>query len=186
MTRPPLSASPPDLPVPVADGACDHLPGTAVPSLPLRATSGGSVDLAALPGRTVVFCFPKMGRPGEPTPPEWTAIPGAKGCTAEACSFRDHAEELRELGVGLFGMSVQAPDEQQEAAERLQLPFPLLSDAELGFARAAGLPTFAFRGQTLLKRATLVIDDAVVTHCFYPVFPPGAHADEVLDWLTRH
>ena len=177
---------PPHLPVPVDDGACDHLPGTAVPSQPLWATTGELVDPAALPGRTVMYCYPRTGRPGEDLPPEWDAIPGARGCTAQACDLRDHAQEFQRLGARVVGLSVQTPDEQAEAAQRLRLPFPLLSDAKLQLATALALPTFRFQQRTLLKRATLIVDDGIVTHCFYPVFPPDAHAEQVLQWLQEH
>jgi peroxiredoxin len=71
-----------------------------------------------------------------------------------------------------------------ETAERLHLPFPLLSDEQLEFARALRLPTFQVGRTTLLKRCTLVVDDGRVAHVFYPVFPPDRNADRVIAWLT--
>src|ERR1700737_2713065 len=134
---------PPDLPVPLDDGAARHLTGTRLPSLALPATNGSQVDLSALGGRTVVCIFPRTGRPGQDPPDGWDAIPGARGCTPQSCSFRDHFGELRRLGVAhLFGLSTQDTDYQREAVERLHLPFSILSDARLAFARAIRLPTF--------------------------------------------
>jgi peroxiredoxin len=176
---------PADLPVPVDDGACDHLPGLRLPAISLPSTAGGTVDLAALTGRTVVYCYPRTGRPGEPLPTGWDSIPGARGCTPESCGFRDHYRELRALGVEVFGLSTQTPSYQREAAERLQLPFALLSDAGLRFARAVRLPAFSVDGMTLIKRLTLVIQNGQIAHVFYPVFPPDRHAQEVLHWLER-
>jgi peroxiredoxin len=177
---------PANLPVPSDDGACAHLPGLAVPSLVLPATDGRVVELAALPGRTVVYGYPRTGRPGEDLPTGWDAIPGARGCTPESCGFRDHHAELAALGARVFGLSTQDSAYQQEVAARLHLPFALLSDAELRFATALRLPTFAVDGMTLIRRLTLVLRDGVIEHIFYPVFPPDTHAATVTAWLAAH
>jgi len=181
-----LQALPPDLPVPVDDGACDHLPGLRLSSAPLAATDGEVVDLARLPGRTVVYCYPRTGQPDRDVPAGWNDIPGARGCTPQSCAYRDHHAELRGLGARVFGLSTQDTGYQREAVDRLHLPFPLLSDADLDFARALRLPTFAFDGMTLIKRLTLIVADGRVEHVFYPVFPPDADAGRVVAWLARH
>jgi peroxiredoxin len=176
---------PDDLPVPEDDGAADHLLDAAVPPMALPATTGETIDLAALTGRTVLFCYPRTGRPDEELPPGWNAIPGARGCTPEACGFRDAHAQFAELGVRVLALSTQPGDYQREMAERLHLPFPVLSDEELELTRALRLPTFETSGMTLLKRLTLVIDDGRIEHVFYPVFPPDSHAAEVVTWLRR-
>jgi len=178
---------PDDLPEPEDNGEADHLPGETAPAVPLTATGGTTVDLAALPGRTVVYCYPMTGRPDEDvTPDGWEEIPRARGCTPESCGFRDHYAELRERGVeDVFGLSVQSTAYQREARDRLELSFELLSDAEMEFTEALGSPTFEAGGEVLLKRLTLVIADGRIEHVFYPVFPPGDHAEEVLDWLEN-
>ena len=174
------------IPAPVDEGAVRHLLGAKVPSVPLRATDGGTVDLPALRGRVLVFAYPRTGRPGVENPEGWDMIPGARGCTPQTCSFRDHFAELRALGVGhLFGLSTQDPDYQREAAERLHLPFAILSDERLELTTAMGLPTFETSGMTLLKRLTLVIEDGTVRHVFYPVFPPDRSAADVVRWLSE-
>lgn len=175
---------PADLPVPVDDGGAAHLPGAALPDVALAASDGSVVSLARLAGRTVVYAYPRTGEPGAPNPDGWDAIPGARGCTPQSCSFRDHHAELRGLGVAqVFGLSTQDRRYQREVAARLHLPFDLLSDAGLALARAARLPTFEVAGMTLLKRLTLVIDDGRVRQIFYPVFPPDRSAAEVVAWL---
>jgi len=174
------------LPVPVDDGAADHLPGRPLPRLRLPATTGGEVDLGALDGRTVLYIYPRTGVPGEPLPTGWDSIPGARGCTPEACGFRDHHAELRAAGATVLGLSAQPAAEQAEAATRLALPFPLLSDPELRLAAALDLPTFGVDGMVLYRRLTLVAAGGVIDHVFYPVFPPDGHADEVLGWLRGH
>ena len=180
-----LMALPADLPVPEDDGACDHLPGAALPSLPLPATDGASVDLAAPhAGRTVVFAYPRTGRPGTGPTPGWDQIPGARGCTPESCGFRDHHAELCGLGARVFGLSTQSTAEQREMVARLGAPYAVLSDADLGLCRALDLPTFEFAGRVLVKRLTLVIREARIEHVFYPVFPPDTHAGEVVRWLS--
>jgi peroxiredoxin len=175
---------PPDIPVPQDDGAARHLTGMKLPDLALPATSGGAVNLARLAGRIVLYIYPRTGVPGVDAPPGWDDVPGARGCTPQSCGFRDHFAELKALGVAhLFGVSTQDSDYQREAAERLHLPFPILSDRELAFARALNLPTFSVAGMTLLKRMALVIDDGTIVKVFYPVFPPDKNAAEVVAWL---
>jgi peroxiredoxin len=181
-----LHTLPAGLPAPADDGACDHLVGLAVPPIALPSTSGEQVDLAALSGRTVVYAYPRTGQPDRDPPPGWDAIPGARGCTPEACSFRDHHQELRSLGARVFGLSTQETAYQQEAAARLHLPFELLSDADLALTGALRLPTFDVAGMTLLKRLTLVITDGRIEHVWYPVFPPDTHAEVVGAWLAEH
>ena len=177
---------PNNLPEPEDDGACDHLPGMQMPSVPLPATDGRTIDLAHLAGRTVVYCYPRTGRPDEPSPDGWDAIPGARGCTPQSCAFRDHYQELRDLNVDVFGLSAQDTAYQREAVERLQLPFPLLSDADLRFVHALRLPTFTVAGMTLLKRVTLIVRDGRIERVFFPVFPPDANAGEVVRWLVAN
>jgi peroxiredoxin len=173
------------IPAPTDDGAAGHLPGSRVPSIPLPATDGGAVDLSALPGRAVVYAYPRTGPADGAKPEGWDTIPGARGCTPQSCAFRDHFAELNALGVShLFGLSTQDTVYQREAAERLRLPFPLLSDERLDLARAMRLPTFEAAGMTLLKRLTLVLRDGLVEHAFYPVFPPDRSAADVIAWLS--
>jgi peroxiredoxin len=175
---------PPDIPAPRDDGGARHLTGMKLPDLALPATGGASVNLSRLEGRTVVYVYPRTGVPGVDSPEGWDQIPGARGCTPQSCSFRDHFGELRQLGVAqLFGLSTQDTEYQQEAATRLHLPFAILSDAKLALTKALDLPTFTTAGMTLLKRMALVIDDGSVTKVFYPVFPPDQNAAEVIDWL---
>lgn len=155
-------------------------------SVSLRATDGDTVDLSVIAGRTIVYAYPRTGRPGIENPEGWDMIPGARGCTPQSSSFRDHFAELRDLGIDhLFGLSTQDPDYQREAADRLHLPFALLSDENLKLARAMILPTFEISGMTLLKRFTLVIKSGTVEHVFYPVFPPDRSASDVIAWLSQ-
>jgi peroxiredoxin len=175
---------PADLPAPQDDGCARHLTGLKLPSVTLAATDGSQVDLSKLAGRTLVYIYPRTGVPGQPSPDGWDAIPGARGCTPQSCSFRDHFAELKQLGVAqLYGLSTQDSAYQREAAERLHLPFPVLSDESLALARAIKLPTFTVAGMTLHKRMALVIDDGVIGKVFYPVFPPDKNAEEVIAWL---
>ena len=175
---------PEDLPVPRDDGAARHLTGAKLPALALAATDGAQVDLSALAGRTVVYVYPRTGRPGQASPSGWDGIPGARGCTPQSCGFRDHFAELKRLGVAqLFGLSTQDTDYQREAVQRLHLPFAILSDADLKLTRALDLPTFTVDGMTLIRRMAWVIDDGIMTRVFYPVFPPDKNAAEVVSWI---
>lgn len=176
---------PGDLPAPVDDGAARHLPGLRWPDLALPATDGTSINLSGATGRSVVYAYPRTGRPGEALPMGWDAIPGARGCTPQACGFRDHLAELRALGVArVFGLSTQSREDQREVVGRLHLPFALLSDAELALKQALSLPTFTVDGMVLLKRLTMVVDDGAISKVFYPVFPPDRSVAEVIAWLS--
>ena len=178
----PVPTLPIDLPVPVDDGAADHLPGSPVPPLPLPSTRGGTVDLAERSRRVrcVVFAYPRTGRPGVQLPAEWDSIPGARGCTPEACSFRDLADEFAAEGAEVFGLSTQDTEYQSEAVQRLRLPYPLLSDQGLALAGALRLPSFVVDGVPLLRRLTMVLHDGRVEQVLYPVFPPDTAAAEAL------
>jgi peroxiredoxin len=176
---------PPDLPVPEDDGAADHLPGLELPDLKLP-TTGGALDIAeAARGTLVLYVYPRTGRPGHPTPPGWDDLPGARGCTPQACSFRDHHEEISGLGAEVVGLSAQPLSEQQEVVARLRLPYPLASDPELRLASALRLPTFEFEGERLYKRLTLIARDGRIAKAFYPVFPPDQNARDVTEWLSQ-
>ncbi|MEQ1635992.1 MAG: peroxiredoxin [Methylococcales bacterium] len=188
-TNPPkdfLRSLPNNLPVPLDDGACGHLGGLTLPSVYLPATTGGMINPAHVPGWLVIYCYPMTGQPERPIPEGWIGIPGAAGCTPQACSFRDHYQELQALNVSVIGISTQSPEDQLEAAQRLHLPFALLSDASLQFAQGLGLPLFEADAMRLIKRVTLIIKDGIIQKYFYPVFPPDKNSEEVLVWLHRH
>jgi len=175
---------PAGLPVPTDDGAAAHLTGMRLPSIALSATTGSVVDLSAQRGRAVVFAYPRTGKPGEaPLTSNWDTIPGARGCTPHTCGFRDRDREFQALGCAVFGLSTQDTAYQREMVERLQVPFPVLSDAQLELTRALRLPTFTVAGEVLLKRLAWVADHGRITKVFYPVFPPDKNAEEVLKWL---
>jgi peroxiredoxin len=176
------------IPAPVDDGAAAHLVGMTIPRLSLIATDDTTVTLAALPGRTIVFGYPRTGEPGKiALVDDWDMIPGARGCTPQTCAFRDLFAELKGAGAAqVFGLSTQSNAYQTEMASRLHLPFPVLSDEKLALVRALDLPTLQVAGLTLIKRLALIIDDARITHVFYPVFPPDRNAGDVLAWLRKN
>jgi peroxiredoxin len=176
------------IPAPVDDGATAHLIGMTLPPVSLRATDDTMVTLSLLAGRTVVFGYPRTGEPGKiALVDDWDMIPGARGCTPQTCSFRDLFAELKAAGASqVFGLSTQDNTYQTEMASRLHLPFPVLSDEKLELTRALRLPVMEVAGLTLMKRLTMIIDDARIAHVFYPVFPPDQNAAEVLAWLKQN
>lgn len=176
------------IPAPIDDGGARHLTGMRLPAVALPATDGSTVSLAMLAGRTVVFAYPRTGTPGQISiVDDWDMIPGARGCTPQSCAFRDLHSELRAAGADhVFGLSAQEPDYQEELAARLHLPFPLLSDAHLKLSQAMRLPTMQAAHLTLIKRLAMIIDDGIVVHTFYPVFPPDRNAADVLAWLSAN
>ena len=179
---------PADLPRPIDDGSTRHVPGRAVPALTLPATDGTDVTLDRVTaGRWVLFIYPSTHAPGAALPPGWNEIPGARGCSAEACGFRDNLAALREAGAErVLALSADPTDYQQSLVQRFHLPYPLLSDPNLALAAALRLPTFEADGRTLYKRLTMVVDGSTITHVFYPIFPPDRHATEVVAWLRTH
>ncbi|MGV3742885.1 MAG: peroxiredoxin [Burkholderiaceae bacterium] len=181
-----LNSLPANLPVPVDDGGAAHLPGITMPRISLFPTSGGLVELSSVPGRLVLYFYPMTGRPDRPLPNGWDQIPGARGCTPQSCAFKDHYAELQELGTEVFGVSTQSTEYQQEAVNRLHLPFALLSDEHLALTRALSLPTFVVDGKTLIKRLTLIIEDGKIVKVFYPVFPSDRNAGDVVQWLKEN
>ncbi|MGH2975319.1 MAG: peroxiredoxin [Solirubrobacterales bacterium] len=185
-----FSELPSDLPVPVDDGAADHLLGMNLPSVSLPATTGGAIDLAgaAIDDETahlVVYVYPRTGRPGQPLPAGWNDIPGARGCTPQSCAYGDTLAEFTALCASMIGLSAQSTEEQCEFADREHIPFPLLSDSGLRLAEELRLPTFQVEGMTLYKRLTLIASAGKIVKTFYPVFPPDRDATEVLAWLRR-
>jgi peroxiredoxin len=176
------------IPAPEDDGAAAHLVGMTIPPVSLRATNDTAVVLSELKGRTVVFAYPRTGEPGKISlVDDWDMIPGARGCTPQTCAFRDLFAELKATGAAhVFGLSTQGNAYQTEMASRLHLPFPVLSDEKLELANELNLPVMDVAGLTLIKRMALVIDDAKITHVFYPVFPPDRNAGDVLEWLRAN
>lgn len=176
---------PDNLPIPVDDGGCDHLPGSRLPSISLAAMSGHTVDLGALPGTIVVYFYPMTGRPDSPPMIGWNEIPGARGCTPQNCGFRDHYAELMRIAAGVFGVSAQSLEEQKEAKQRLGLPFELLNDSDFLLTKALRLPTFEYNGVSLIKRLAIIGIDGIIRKVFYPVFPPDRNAEDVIAWLKN-
>jgi peroxiredoxin len=161
------------------------LRGLKLPSIPLRSTQGPAIDLSKLGDVAIVYVYPMTGRPDVPLPEGWDMIPGARGCTPQSCAFRDHFAELRALGAShVVGLSAQGTSEQKEAAVRLHLPFPLVSDAQFALADALRLPTFDAGGRRLLRRLTMIIVGGQIEHVFYPVFSPDRNAQDVIAWLA--
>jgi len=177
-----LNQLPADLPIPSDDGATRHLIGMQIPPICLPATNGASINLAEIKGRMVLYCYPMTGQPNVALPEGWDEIPGARGCTPQSCSFRDHYQELQNLGAAVMGLSVQSTQYQQEMADRLHLPFPILSDAHFDFQQALNMPTFVAAGMTLLKRVTLIVNDGLIEAVHYPIFP--SDSDPI--WVINH
>ena len=176
---------PEDLPRPIDDGACDHLIGMKLPDIDLLATDGSVVNLSAQKRKTVVYCYPMTGKPGIPLPEGWDEIPGARGCTPQSCSFRDHHSELSALGADVFGLSAQDTEYQREMVERLHLPFLVLSDANFKFCELMRLPTFEVNGMRLLKRVTMIAENNTVMKVHYPIFPSDSDAPWVIEQLSH-
>jgi peroxiredoxin len=180
-----LNQLPKNLPIPQDDGTTNHLVGMSLPPVSLKATNGKNINFGSLKDRVVIYCYPMTGQPDVALPDGWDQIPGARGCTPQSCSFRNHYQELKTLGADVIGLSVQTTDYQKEMAERLHLPFPVVSDVNHEFQKALNLPTFTVQGMTLLKRVTLIASEGVIEAVHYPIFPSDSDPDWVIDYLKR-
>ncbi len=177
-------ALPEDLPIPIDDGACNHLPRTEMPSVSLRSARGRHVNVADVSqGKTVFFFYPETGKPGQPIPKGWNEIPGARGCTPQSCAFRYHYMNFNQLGFEVIGVSAQSLDEQIEFAGRNNIPYELLNDSDFRLTKALRLPTFEFQSKVFVKRLALVVEQGQIVKAFYPVFPPNKNAEMVLQYL---
>ncbi|KAH7883337.1 Redoxin, partial [Phlebopus sp. FC_14] len=172
------------------DGLADHLPSHELPlSILLSATSGPPVDLRelSLQQPVLVFVYPRTGEPGVSNPPGWDDIPGARGCTPELCTISDSIDTLQASTthprLSIFGLSTQSTTYQTEAANRLHLPYPILSDASFQLTDALKLPTFEVEGMVLLKRITLLVYEGKVVGKDYPVFPSNEAAKRAVGLL---
>jgi peroxiredoxin len=181
-----LSKLPTDLPIPEDDGSTNHLKGMKLPQISLQATNGKTIHLGDIKGKLVIYCYPMTGQPNVALPDGWDQIPGARGCTPQSCSFRDHYQELQALSAEVVGLSVQSTEYQKEMADRLHLPFPVVSDANYQFQKALNMPTFEAAGMTLLKRVTLIANNGVIKAVHYPIFPSDSDPTWALDYLKTH
>ena len=177
---------PKNLPIPEDDGATNHLIGMRLPRVSLKATNGVIIHLGDIEGKVVIYCYPMTGQPNVALPEGWDQIPGARGCTPQSCAYRDHYQELQSLGAEVIGLSVQTTEYQKEMAERLHLPFPVVSDAEYQFQKALNMPTFIAAGASLLKRVTLIANHGVIDAVHYPIFPSDSDAAWVINYLKSH
>ncbi len=181
-----LNQLPSDLPIPHDDGSTHHLRGMRLPNISLSATNGKAINLGGIKGKLVIYCYPMTGQPNVALPDGWDQIPGARGCTPQSCSYRDHYQELKALGAEVVGLSVQSTDYQKEMVERLHLPFPVVSDEDYQFQKALNMPTFVAAGMTLLKRATLIANHGVIEAVHYPIFPSDSDPAWVIGYLKSH
>jgi peroxiredoxin len=181
-----LRSIPAELPIPLDDGACEHLENMQMSDVSLWSTDDQEINLSLLSGWNVIFCYPMTGRPGFAIPKVWVQIPGAAGCTPQVCSYRENHAEFKRNGIGIYGISTQTREAQKEATHRLELPYPLLSDADYSFSSALKLPVFEVGGLKLIKRLTLFLKDGVIKKCFYPAFPPDKNVLEVIVWFSKN
>lgn len=177
---------PEGLPVPIDDGEAAHLEGLQLPNISLPTTSGQHFNINPNSKKLVIYVYPLTGQPDVALPDGWDEIPGARGCTPQACDFSDHYQQFKNLNTQVFGLSTQTTEYQLALKNRLHLPFDLLSDSDFKLKKALNLPTFQVAKLTLYKRLTLVIENNIIKKVFYPVFPPNQHASQVLDWLKSH
>ncbi len=168
------------------DHSANVLIGRRLPAISLPCTTGMDNDLTSLSGWCVIFIYPRTGNPNEPALEGLSEIPGARGCTPQACGFRDSRDQLADSGfLNVFGLSTQASAYQQEFVQRMSLNYSLLSDPNCKLASSLGLKTFVVEEQTFYARITLIIHDGLVVKTFEDIQDPGANATEVLTWVAQ-
>jgi peroxiredoxin len=167
------------------DELAERLLGAVLPDARLDSTEG-TVDLSQLAADLLVlFVYPHAtGLPDAPVS-GWDQIPGARGCTAQACGFRDSYQRLRDLGATIAGLSAQTAEEQRAFADRVGLPYPLLSDPRRQLAARLGLPTFTSEDRTFYRRLTLIAKSRRIVKVFSPVLEPERNAADVVSWLVN-
>jgi len=181
-----LNDLPEGLPVPIDDGMAAHLEGMCLPSIMLTSTNGATVNLAGIQNKLVIYVYPLTGQPEIDLPEGWDEIPGARGCTPQACDFANHYDELLQLNAMVYGLSSQPSDYQLELKNRLHLPFDLLSDSDFQLKNTLNLPVFKADGLLLYKRLTIIAEQNIIQKVFYPIFPPNENASQVIAWLKSH
>ena len=105
------------------------------------------------------------------------------GCTAEACSFRDHFAAFKRAGVVVLGVSVDPVKKHGKFVAKYDLPFTLLSDEEKQAVKLYGVwGKKKFMGREYLgtSRVTYVIDPTGMIVRVYDKVKPAEHAEEVL------
>ncbi len=140
--------------------------GDVAPEFTTQDTTGKTVKLADFRGKKVVLYF----YPKDDTP----------GCTKEACSFRDHASEIRAKGAEVLGVSSDGVEAHQKFTSKFKLNFPLLADGDHAIGNAYGTIGGMFGILGWSRRWTFLIDEkGKIAHIFDNV-SPTRHVDEVL------
>ena len=174
------------IPEPSLDVNLNHLNNFRITHIELNSTDNKIVNISRLKEISVIYVYPMSGVPGKALPEGWDEIPGARGCTPQSCSFRDNFSKLKELGVkNIFGLSTQNTEYQKELADRLHLPYTILSDEKLEFAKKLKLPLFKVEGMDLIKRITLILKDNEIVKYFYPIFPPTKNVEDVIEYFQK-
>ena len=182
-----LSILPKDLPVPIDDGKCDHLLNSRIPNISLPNQDGNELKLNRNDTfRIILYCYPMTGSPKKKLPKNWNEIPGARGCTPQNCSIRNFNDELLSLNAIPIGVTTQTIEEIKEMTFRLKILHDILSDQNHKFIKILNLPTFQVEKKTYIKRITMIIENSIIKHVFYPVFPPDLHVKEIIKWLEKN
>lgn len=143
--------------------------GKKAPDFKLLDDEGRERSLSEFKGQTVLLYF----YPKDMTP----------GCTVEACTLRDHMNDLKGAGVQVLGVSADSVASHKKFKEKHKLNFPLLADTEKTVVQQYGVwGEKAFMGKKYMGifRDSFLIDKTGVVVKHYQKVKPAVHAEEVL------
>lgn len=142
--------------------------GDKAPDFTLSSNTGETVSLSQFFGKknVVLFFYPKDE---------------SRGCTKEACAFRDSYEVFKDLGAEVLGINAGDLESHQKFVNKYMLPFKLLVDKDNGVRELYGVASTL---GIVSGRVTYVIDKkGIVRHIFSSQFQPEKHIEEAINVL---
>lgn len=138
--------------------------------------NGQEITLSSLAGKKLVlYAYPKDN---------------TSGCTAEACSLRDHYDELQQAGYVVIGVSKDSAASHQKFIDKQQLPFPLIADTETTLLQQVGAwgekSMYGKKFMGILRTTYLVNEEGVIEKIFTPKeVKTKIHAEQILDYINK-
>ena len=135
---------------------------------------GETLTLSQFSGKKlIVYAYPKDN---------------TSGCTAEACSLKQHYTELQDAGYAVIGISKDSAASHQKFIDKYELPFPLIADTDTSLLQTLGAwgekNMYGKKTMGTLRTTYLVNEQGVVEKIFTPKeIKTKVHAEQILDYL---